>query len=43
MNVNITTIGDTPLPEYETEGAVAFDFRAREELIMSDHLSVSEE
>lgn len=31
MKVKIQTIGDTPLPEYETSGAVAFDFRAREE------------
>jgi len=34
LKVKIQTIGDTPLPEYETEGAVAFDLRAREEVII---------
>lgn len=34
MNVRIKTIGDTPLPVYETDGAVAFDFRAREESVI---------
>ncbi|MFT4250467.1 MAG: dUTP diphosphatase [Candidatus Woesearchaeota archaeon] len=31
MRVRIQTIGDTPMPEYQTSGAVAFDLQAREE------------
>ncbi len=34
MRIRIHTIGDTPLPEYETEGAVAFDLRARERTVI---------
>lgn len=34
MKVRIKTIGDTPLPQYETSGAVAFDLRAREETVI---------
>jgi dUTP pyrophosphatase len=30
MRVNIKTLGDTPLPQYQTSGAVAFDLHARE-------------
>jgi len=37
MHVKIKTIGDTPLPNYETAGAAAFDVRAREETIIQPH------
>jgi dUTP pyrophosphatase len=30
MHVRIKTIGDTPLPQYQTAGAVGFDLAARE-------------
>lgn len=30
MNVKIKTLGDTPLPQYQTPGAAAFDLHARE-------------
>ncbi len=35
MKVPIHTIGDTPTPEYETSGAVAFDLRARQTTIIN--------
>jgi dUTP pyrophosphatase len=35
MNVCIKTIDDTPVPKYETEGAVGFDFSARERIVIA--------
>jgi dUTP pyrophosphatase len=34
MQVRIKTIGDTPLPRYETAGACAFDISAREKTVI---------
>jgi dUTP pyrophosphatase len=35
MQVHIKTLGDTPLPKYETEGACAFDLQARERIVVA--------